>query len=507
MDQEVLIVQKHSDEDDLAFIQGVLKYIVDKRYIRIKNKPLLVIYRPNLFTNIKKTVNVWRNYCREIGIGEIYLALVQNIHQLDPRDYGFDGAIEFHPNCIIPEEIPVKDINKNFKGKVFDAKQTIKKSIQAKKTEYDWFRGVMTNWDNTPRRKNKGHIYLRNDPKTFKQWLEYVFNFTVKNNTKEKRYVFVNAWNEWAEGTCLEPDRKYGFAYLNATARALDNIKSKQPKIKSQGKILFISHDACHAGAQIVLYNIVKWFKKYTAFDIKIVCIEGGPLLDKFKAIGDTIVFNDLKEKYKTERKIYKKIIEFCKSKPELIYGNSVASGRIYRILNKIGVPIITHVHELQNSIEVYASDCIHDVNKYTSHYIACSKAVAENLKVNHGVSDEKIDNIYAFIDGGLFEDNHPNSLPPIEHETTSQTGILHQDGTLSMARYHPGTATTEFFICLGVQPELDYGGKRNPDGQGFAAFGKVVSGMDVVKKIHKLKVDGQYLDPRIVILDIVLLE
>ncbi len=110
-------------------------------------------------------------------------------------------------------------------------------------------------------------------------------------------------------------------------------------------------------------------------------------------------------------------------------------------------------------------------------------------------------------IQGGLFEDNHPNSLPPIEHETTSQTGILHQDGTLSMARYHPGTATTEFFICIGVQPELDYGGKRNPDGQGFAAFGKVVSGMNIVNKIHKLKVDGQYLNPKIVILDIVLLE
>jgi peptidyl-prolyl cis-trans isomerase A (cyclophilin A) len=108
-----------------------------------------------------------------------------------------------------------------------------------------------------------------------------------------------------------------------------------------------------------------------------------------------------------------------------------------------------------------------------------------------------------AVIQGGLFEGDHPAMLPPIYHETTQQTGILHRDGVISMARWQPGTATSEFFICLGDQPELDYKGKRNPDGQGFAAFGKVIEGMDVVKKIHQLPVDGQYLDPTIKILKV----
>jgi peptidyl-prolyl cis-trans isomerase A (cyclophilin A) len=71
------------------------------------------------------------------------------------------------------------------------------------------------------------------------------------------------------------------------------------------------------------------------------------------------------------------------------------------------------------------------------------------------------------------------------------------------MARWHPGTATSEFFICVGDQPDLDYQGKRNPDAQGFAAFGKVIAGMDVVKKIHQLPVEGQYLDPTVKILKI----
>ena len=82
--------------------------------------------------------------------------------------------------------------------------------------------------------------------------------------------------------------------------------------------------------------------------------------------------------------------------------------------------------------------------------------------------------------------------IPPIVHETTRQTGIKHLDGTISMARNEPGTASTEFFICIGAQPELDFGGKRNPDGQGFATFGKVIKGMDVVLKIQQQKDEGQ---------------
>ncbi|MDR1781149.1 MAG: peptidylprolyl isomerase [Tannerella sp.] len=130
--------------------------------------------------------------------------------------------------------------------------------------------------------------------------------------------------------------------------------------------------------------------------------------------------------------------------------------------------------------------------------------------------------NFLKLIDKGLFEqnktvfyrvvrmDNQPNNdvkieviqgglddrevAAPIPHETTEMTGVKHLDGTLSMARSQPGTASSEFFICIGDQPELDFGGKRNPDGQGFAAFGRVIEGMDIVKKIQQQKDDRQYL-------------
>ncbi|SHF57625.1 peptidyl-prolyl cis-trans isomerase A (cyclophilin A) [Mariniphaga anaerophila] len=98
-------------------------------------------------------------------------------------------------------------------------------------------------------------------------------------------------------------------------------------------------------------------------------------------------------------------------------------------------------------------------------------------------------------IQGGLYSDEEINKHPVIRHETTEETGLKHLDGVISMARNEPGTASTEFFICIGNQPELDYSGKRNPDEHGFAAFGKVIQGMDVVRKIQQLPNKDQYLD------------
>ena len=94
--------------------------------------------------------------------------------------------------------------------------------------------------------------------------------------------------------------------------------------------------------------------------------------------------------------------------------------------------------------------------------------------------------------------------FPPIPLERTKDTGLKHKDGTISMARDGPNTATSEFFICIGDQPALDYGGKRNPDGQGFAAFGRAVLGMDVVRKINQAPAEGQQLEPAIRIENIV---
>ncbi|MGB7054262.1 MAG: peptidylprolyl isomerase [bacterium] len=106
-------------------------------------------------------------------------------------------------------------------------------------------------------------------------------------------------------------------------------------------------------------------------------------------------------------------------------------------------------------------------------------------------------------IQGGLGFVESDMRLPPIEHETTDKTGILHRDAVISMARAAPGTASSEFFVCVGDQPELDFGGKRNPDGQGFAAFGRVIKGMDLVHTIHNKPATAQMLVVPVRILDV----
>ncbi|RAK58150.1 peptidylprolyl isomerase [Phenylobacterium deserti] len=91
-------------------------------------------------------------------------------------------------------------------------------------------------------------------------------------------------------------------------------------------------------------------------------------------------------------------------------------------------------------------------------------------------------------VQGGLGPEDRPSPLPPIRHEPTSETGLRHDDGAISMARDGPGTASSEFFIVMGDQPALDFEGSRNPDRQGFAAFGHVVKGMEVVRRINRAR-------------------
>jgi len=107
-------------------------------------------------------------------------------------------------------------------------------------------------------------------------------------------------------------------------------------------------------------------------------------------------------------------------------------------------------------------------------------------------------------IQGGFnLKNTDTSAIKPIPLERTSVTGLSHKDGTLSMARSDPDSGSTEFFICIGDQPSLDFGGQRNPDGQGFAAFGRVTQGMDVVRKIQVRPAEGQALTPPVRIIRI----
>jgi SAM-dependent methyltransferase len=147
---------------------------------------------------------------------------VQSFGFQDPAPFGFDSAVEFPPHVthdLLPHEI-VPNLSPEFDGYLEDYVQLARQQIQLPKTDYIRYRGVMPAWDNTARRGNKAHIVIRSTPELYEKWLRVAVDLTLLES-RQAPLVFINAWNEWAEGAHLEPDQKYGMAHLEATRRGL----------------------------------------------------------------------------------------------------------------------------------------------------------------------------------------------------------------------------------------------------------------------------------------------
>jgi GT2 family glycosyltransferase len=226
-DSEILISQKHSDEDDKAMICDVIRYMKNHNYIRINGKPLFLIYRVGLFPDIKRSVSIWRETCRKEGIGDIYLALVESFERANitepPSAIGFDASVEFPPhNGAVEINTPKPLINSSFEGVVCDYREVMMKYLQKEIPSYTRFRTVMPGWDNTPRQPNKSYIFLNSSPSIYQVWLEEIISQTCQQNYGDERILMVAAWNEWAEGNHLEPDKHFGHGFLEATRNALE---------------------------------------------------------------------------------------------------------------------------------------------------------------------------------------------------------------------------------------------------------------------------------------------
>jgi lipopolysaccharide biosynthesis protein len=224
LEKEVLLEQIHSPENDINFIRDLKSFFADSRYIRIEGKPILIVYRVAILPDPKATVERWRAYCRDQGIGEIYLIAAQTFGLTNPEHYGFDAAVEFPPHTMADcEEITygIPILNKKYSGKIWDFEYFVKSKEYLKKVPYTLFKGIAPGWDNTARKPHNSSIYQGSSPSVYKEWLLDLINWTYEVHPKAYRFIFINAWNEWAEGAHLEPDRKYGYGYLQSTADAI----------------------------------------------------------------------------------------------------------------------------------------------------------------------------------------------------------------------------------------------------------------------------------------------
>ncbi|HXD40320.1 MAG TPA: glycoside hydrolase family 99-like domain-containing protein [Ramlibacter sp.] len=343
LDSEILIAQKHSPDDDLAFIQHVARYMRDERYIRVDGKPLLLVYRPSLLPSARETAKRWRNWCRQNGIGEIYLAYTQSFESVDPQDYGFDAAIEFPPNNSSPPKITekVRPLDPGFGCTVYDWRFFVNRSYNYQKPRYMLFRSVCPSWDNTARRKNRSTVFLGSSPPSYQEWLANAISESCRRIRKpDERLVFVNAWNEWAEGAYLEPDQRYGYAYLDATRKAL--------LAESARRILVVSHDAHPHGAQFLALGMVRSLKQDMHLEVEVVLLGSGRLTSEFAKLAPV---HDLSSFDPGAAAVVDRVRSLVERGFTRAIANTTVSGWIVPIFRDAGIESISLIHELPGVI------------------------------------------------------------------------------------------------------------------------------------------------------------
>ena len=220
-DDEVLMRQHYSPGDAHAFIAELLPLFRDERYVRVNGRPLLLVYKIADIPDVAATVRIWRDACAAVGVGDPYLCAVQRHANDDPTPYGFDAAVEFPPIGHAAENVAAGvHAREPFRGTVFRYSNLAAYYLMLPRPPYPQFRGVTPMWDNTARRQDDGMIVTDSTPASFGVWLADVLRQTRLRHLGEERLVFVNAWNEWAEGNHLEPDSRHGRGYLEALCAA-----------------------------------------------------------------------------------------------------------------------------------------------------------------------------------------------------------------------------------------------------------------------------------------------
>lgn len=241
-DKEVLIEQHYSTEDDRNHIQYLIPFFKDERYIKIDNKPVFLMYRTELHPNIHEAVKIWREEAKKAGFDDLYLIRVENhLKGIAPSEHGFDAAMEFAPDSNYKgKKVAKHNYVKYLFGKLLHKSGIYKSAhyengiyhytsmmnslMKKPKPPYKYFRSVFPSWDNSARRKHNATIYLGSTPHLFEQWVSKMAQYTRENLPEKEQLLFINAWNEWAEGNHLEPDKKWGTQYLEALKKGIDKF-------------------------------------------------------------------------------------------------------------------------------------------------------------------------------------------------------------------------------------------------------------------------------------------
>lgn len=230
-----LMPQMYSEGDDRAHLRHLAAAFADPRYVRIDGKPVFLVYHASHMPDVRRTTDTWRDEASRLGIGELFLGRVEahGPDRGDPVPLGFDAGVEFQPDVenYGPRRVPGRlvrraqrsigvnrGVRENF---IHSYDQLMTRSLAKPAVAYTRFRCVTPAWDNSARRAEGAWILEGSTPDKYEAWLRAAALETRQRVGEGAELLFVNAWNEWAEGNHLEPDLRYGRAYLEATRRGL----------------------------------------------------------------------------------------------------------------------------------------------------------------------------------------------------------------------------------------------------------------------------------------------
>jgi len=225
-ESEVLLRQEYSDADDRAHIAYLVEVFRDPRYLHVHGRPLLLVYRVQAMPHPRRTFEMWREACVRSGLAEPYIVKFDTHGNFaDPAAFGCDAAAQFLPHGIQERVRPVSIPDLGPKNRAFDYAAIVSAFLRREQPDWTRYECVVPGWDNTPRRAEGSFVVVRNSVDLYERWLRI-----VRGRAGADGIVFINAWNEWAEGAHLEPDDRYGDAFLRATARVVLGHEPQWPE-------------------------------------------------------------------------------------------------------------------------------------------------------------------------------------------------------------------------------------------------------------------------------------
>ncbi|AOX21236.1 hypothetical protein A0U90_05860 [Kozakia baliensis] len=342
-DDDILIAQDYRAEDDDALIACFARHMADPRYIRVGDRPLLMVYRPGAIPDAESSILRWRALFKEKHQIDPIFVMGQAFGDSDPRQFGMDGAIEFPPHKLVADCPLINDrvhiLDDDLTAQIYDYADIVKNAFSMEPVDFPLIRTAAPSWDNDARRQGHGLVLHGSTPPLYEHWVAGLVDQARKNPFFGDPIICINAWNEWAEGAYLEPDQHYGSAYLNATGRAATGFE----RGIGDGRILLVGHDAFPSGAQTLLLAIGKQLRTRHGTQILFVLLEGGAMLEDYRSFAQVEI---LPPGQKATRE---RLAVLYREGFTTALVNSAASSALAPDLHDVGIAFTLLQHELPN--------------------------------------------------------------------------------------------------------------------------------------------------------------